>query len=95
MSLLTPVPIPQLVDSDVVKLHFFANGGNLIQTEAGTPLQKSLDLLTSNTDVAVGFGVALRTPGARLEINYCVPVYGQNSNLNDRKLYVGIGFDFL
>ena len=94
VSLLTPVPIPSLMN-DMLKCHFFVNGGNLIQTEDGATLQQSAERLVSNTDVSVGLGLAVRSPAARLEINYCVPVYGKNSDIKNRKFYVGIGFDFL
>jgi outer membrane protein insertion porin family len=95
LSLLTPIPIPSLMKNDMLKLHFFANGGNLIQTDEGASLEESARKVMSNTDVAVGLGFALRSPAARLEINYCVPVLGKNADIKNRKFYIGIGFDFL
>jgi len=95
LNLLTPIPIKPLIDSDVVKGHFFLNGGNLIHTEKGSTVQQMIEKLGSNTDVAVGAGVVIRSPTVRLELNYCLPIYGLNANIQNRRFYIGIGFNFL
>lgn len=56
----------------------------------------NLEVLGQNMRVAYGIGIAMKVGDiARVELNYCIPLTHQRSDILSKGLQFGIGFDFL
>jgi outer membrane protein insertion porin family len=88
------LPFPKLKDSPFFRFHLFANAGSLVSTK---------DYITSIRDlintprVGLGGGIVVKIPGidiARVELNYCVPMFAHGADRTRKGLQVGINMAF-
>jgi len=90
ISLFTPLPFRPSVGGfgENFRTHFFANIGNI----GSFKIDEGLPSLLHQARLAYGVGIALRIGHiARLEINYCFPVWVQEGDRAVKGIQIGIG----
>ncbi|CAO3650484.1 unnamed protein product [Cunninghamella blakesleeana] len=75
-----------------IKLHAFANAGNISQYENR---EKVLQDLTKDCRVSVGAGIILHHQFARIEANFCVPLQKRPGDIVQEGIQFGFGINFL
>jgi len=91
---LFPLAFPILKQNPYFRGHLFANAGSLVSPKENIPLFKQL---VHTPRVGVGAGVVVRIPGidvARLELNYCVPMFVYEADRTRKGLQVSITMGF-
>lgn len=59
-------------------------------------MEKNLESITKDVRLASGLGVALRIGGiARLELNYCIPLWHHPGDIVAPGIQFGLGLNFL
>lgn len=92
-SIFTKLPFRKLYDSNL-RLHFFLNGGKLINKNNANLVTTVNNLLTTNS-TSIGVGIAFRHPMARFEFNFGVPLTAHENDLTRKGFQYGIGLSFL
>ncbi|KAI9306932.1 surface antigen-domain-containing protein [Cunninghamella echinulata] len=75
-----------------IKLHAFANAGNLSQQQNN---EKTLQDLIRDPRVSVGAGVIFHHEFARVEANFCVPLQSRPGDIIEEGIQFGFGINFL
>lgn len=98
LHLYTPLPFRPGKGSfgDLFRTHFFVNAGNLALIERQASWRDNLVGLAENIRLSYGAGIVLRLGGiARLEVNYCVPLWARKGDSVNPGLQIGVGIRFL
>ncbi|CAO3591966.1 unnamed protein product [Absidia cylindrospora] len=78
-----------------IKMHAFANAGNLSEWNRGEPAKNTLEDLTRQPRLSVGLGLIFHHDIGRIETNFTVPLKFRNGDIIDSGLNFGIGINFL
>ncbi|XP_075209779.1 sorting and assembly machinery component 50 homolog [Lycorma delicatula] len=79
---------------DYIRTHIFINAGNLGDFNFGD--KNWLQEIKATTRMAYGAGIAMRIGQmARIELNYVIPVYFQETDSTSKGVQFGIGLHFL
>lgn len=92
-SIFSKLPFQKLMDSNL-RLHFFFNGGKLINHNNG-PFSNSCLKLMKEHSTSIGTGIILRHPMAKFELNFSVPLTCHSDDLPRKGFQFGLGFEFL
>ncbi|KAI9175992.1 hypothetical protein H9P43_006356 [Blastocladiella emersonii ATCC 22665] len=87
-------PVPGLADKDWLRMHAFVNAGSAGQAVPWT--RDAVEALARvPPSVSAGFGLALRHPVCRLELNWAVPLVVHRGDAFKRGVSFGLGINFL
>lgn len=79
---------------DSFRIHLFCNAGNL--TYISDSLKKCYECLGKDLRFTTGIGLVYRLGQiARIELNYCIPVYYQEDDKFTSRIQFGIGAHFV
>ncbi|CAO3657114.1 unnamed protein product [Mucor hiemalis] len=78
-----------------VKAHAFANAGSIVTSTEGVSLGDTVKALTETPRTSVGLGLIFHHSIARIEVNYCIPLKYNASDLPEPKFQFGFGLNFL
>lgn len=93
VSVFSKLPFKKLMDSNF-RLHFFFNGGKLVNHNNGSWIN-TLGKMQEEHSTSIGTGLVLRSPMAKFELNFAVPVTCHSDDLQKKGLQFGLGFEFL
>ncbi|AQZ10358.1 SAM50 (YNL026W) [Zygosaccharomyces parabailii] len=93
LSIFTRLPFKKIAHSNF-RLHWFFNGGKLINHN-NTSLQDVIKDLSKQHSTSIGFGLVLRHPVARFELNFTLPVTCHSGDSVRKGFQYGIGISFL
>lgn len=93
VSVFSKLPFKKIMDSNF-RLHFFFNGGKLVNHNNDTWIN-TMSKLRDEHSTSVGAGLVLRSPMAKFELNFAVPVTCHSDDLQRKGLQFGLGFEFL
>lgn len=99
LHLYTPLPFRPGCGGfgELFRTHFFVNAGNIGDWgDQANSLKELGDKIVQDTRLVTGVGIALRLGQmARVELNYCFPVWFQDSDNVVKGVQFGIGVQFL
>ncbi|ORZ06082.1 bacterial surface antigen, partial [Absidia repens] len=78
-----------------IKMHAFANAGNMSEWNRGEPAKNTWEDLTRQPRLSVGLGLIFHHDIGRIETNFSVPLKFRNGDIIDSGLNFGIGINFL
>lgn len=93
VSIFTRLPFKRIAHSNF-RLHWFFNGGKLINHNNANLLDVIKDLSTQHS-TSIGFGLVLRHPVARFELNFTLPLTCHSGDSIRKGFQYGIGVSFL
>lgn len=97
LHLYTPLPHRPSKGSfgDNFRMHFFCNAGNLINL-TNVNVKDSIEALGKDIRLTYGIGLAYRLGQiARIELNYCIPVFHQSEDKLIDGVQLGLGVHFV
>lgn len=93
VSIFTRLPFRKISHSNF-RLHWFFNGGKLVNHN-NLNLQDVAKALSTQHSTSVGFGLVLKHPVARFELNFALPVTCHTGDSIRKGFQYGIGLSFL
>lgn len=93
VSVFSRLPFKKLESSNF-RLHFFFNGGKLINHNSSS-VKNLFDSLTKENSLSTGFGLIFIHPVARFELNFSLPVTAHSSDSIRKGFQYGVGMSFL
>lgn len=93
LSIFCRLPVKKWSHSNF-RLHWFLNGGKLINHNNGSIFNLA-NQLSSQHSASAGFGIVLRHPVARFELNFTLPLVCHSGDAIRKGFQYGIGVSFL
>ncbi|KAI8098910.1 surface antigen-domain-containing protein [Halteromyces radiatus] len=78
-----------------IKLHAFANAGNMSQWQRGEEMNKTIEDLSREPRVSIGLGLIFHHEVARIETNFTIPLRFRTGDVIDSGFGFGVGINFL
>ncbi|KAI9252039.1 surface antigen-domain-containing protein [Helicostylum pulchrum] len=78
-----------------VKAHAFANAGSIVTKTEGVSFEDNVKALAKTPRTSVGLGLIFHHSIARIELNYCIPLRYNSTDLPEPKFQFGFGLNFL